>query len=456
MPARIAFLAAFCLLLLVGPVPGRAPTAPPAEVAVPPPPSNIANYFPRTIPDWERGYRAGYTGPRFYPGYAGENNAFRWGYARAREDRRQHDEAVRRRLLLERYGDEGAVDAWFEGSRAGLNGREPSPPGVEKPNSYLAYMDGHAAGQEAKVTGEGMDGSAAAPPRGGDALRYAKEYVRHLNAATLHSDQYYLLLDAFNRNFELGDGDEPSLAESIARSRAALELLKELIRLHGLINQHAYLAFRLQPPLVAAMEAKAGEGLAAMSKMELESNRQALYRKAEELTAEARRLKAEPVTVPANFHAKARHQRELLQVLSLSLESDLVREAVGSGRLDTRGVEAGKFTAFARSWRDGQRREHEAWRAEFNEWLTTRLPRSYPSGDGPPADLADQARKGVARFLPPPVVEEQPATPASTPAGGDVSSSKPEARAPSADAGSGGLAGWLKRPLVWVGLVAGV
>lgn len=329
---------------------------------------------------WKHGYDAAingtnpgnlnYSSPSYLNGYA----------AGQRQVARNADaDAVRRKPLFERYGSKEAVDAWDRGFREGERGSNPNPPGVERPNAYIAYVDGHAAGKLSRVNGDGMNAASARKATGRDALRYAKEYVKHLNLVTQYSDQYYLLLDSLMKEFELPDDVELTVAASVERSKVALEAVKELIKLHGLINHHAYIASRVQPFLIAAMEAQASDRLALIKQMELESDRKTLFIKADELTAEAKRLGAEPVKLPGNFHEKGRHHRQLLQVLSLALESDQVREALGTGKLDTRGVQTGKFTAFARSWRDGQGREYEAWKTEFNEWLTTRLPRQYPS-----------------------------------------------------------------------------
>lgn len=356
-------------------------------------------------PYWESGYRSGLHGLA-----VGDLNArtpaFRHGYEAGQRQagRNAQAEAARRQPLLDRYGSVAAADAWDRGFQHGEGGSKENPPGVEDASSYLAYGDGYEAGKRSKATGEGGEAAAQLKPRGEDAIRYAEEYVKHLNYVALYSDEYYLLFDAYNEAFHLPKKHEPSLAESIARSKFAIELTKEAIRLHGLINSHAYLAYRLQPALIAAMEAQASERLAAMSKLEVQSNRDRLLEKAEELASEARRLRAEPVTLPASFEPRGRHQRELLYVLTDSLETDHVRAALAARRNDASGARVGKFGVFAASWRDGQAREHEEWKEEFNKWLEKRFPRSYPSGYGPPPEIAEKAREEAAPFLVPPAI----------------------------------------------------
>jgi hypothetical protein len=326
---------------------------------------------------WENGYKAGLDG--LDTGDLSKRDAsYRHGYEAGRRQAAQN--AAQRLPLLGRYGSEEAVNAWDDGFRDGRDGGEMKPPAVEQPNAYLAYVEGHLAGRSAQASGGGTDPTAALKPRGGDAIRYVKEYVKHLNAVTQHSDRYYLLLDKLNQGFRLTEESNVRLGDSIARTKLAMETVKELIKLHSLINDHAYFASRVQPLVIASMEAQASERLALMASMELDIDRDNLLKKANQLTAEARRLEAEPVLLPGNFPERGRRQQQLLKVLAASLESDQVREALGSGELDPGGVGSKRpFGVFDESWRRGQSKEYEAWESEFNEWLKTRLPHSYPS-----------------------------------------------------------------------------
>ena len=339
------------------------------------------------------GYEAGYAGrPENWQAHTKSNEGvyhYQQGYYQGRIRGEEVAREARHKELLGLYGSEANVKAFEMGFDAGTNNRkynlESKPPDKQDPSAYIAYVEGYHNGKRGT---EELPGESAHPD---EALPLTQLYVEQLNAMQYESERYYVLLEKVNKNFELG-GKTPTVAESLARSAFALEVAKELFETHHRLHQHAWSATQLNPRLVAALNASATRLLRDKEANEFPTLQRDLHANADQMATQARKVAAEPVSVPEDFDKLGRFHRASIDVISRTLEVDRIRLTLASGRTDPEAMLVGirEYTRFCKSWQVGHLRE----------WKESRLPRMYGAvGAKPPVDTMKLAEEDVDRFL---------------------------------------------------------
>ena len=174
-------------------------------------------------------------------------SVYRGGYTAGRQAREADARERRRQDIYPLYGDWRLVDEWERGFDDAAGGPE-RPPDTRDPSAYVAYKEGYRA------AGRGGGAAAGGPPDGvpgrarSDAVRILAElFVEQLDGMKQQSDRYYLLLEATAADAPPDPDDGPTLAESIARTRLALERTREASRRHTLFHGHALAASRVHP-----------------------------------------------------------------------------------------------------------------------------------------------------------------------------------------------------------------
>lgn len=350
--------------------------------------------------NWKDAYNTGYKGRSPTPNLAflnrpGYKKVYFSGYAAGKSKRENEERALRleeeakereEQSLLALYGTAEYVGNYRDGVRDGSGGKGLDPPPQDDPSAYIAYMEGYLKANHGA-------GGSFAPSLPDDTRLLARLFTEQLNGMAQQSQQYYLLLDATNAEFRLDVDANPSLSDSIARTREAIAIAKRAMTTHVKLNQHATAAARIQPRLVAALNAHATSLLRDIATTEFEEFRKNLHAKADELAAEARRLSDEPVSLPGDFEKMGRYHRESIIVMGKALEADSIRQTLSSGADDPAAVLAGmrEYVEFCRSWQEGQ----------LLEWQDSRLKRMYRAvGAQFPGDFDEEAGPEPGRAVP--------------------------------------------------------
>lgn len=308
--------------------------------------------------------------------------------------------------LVALYGSDEAAMQWGLGWEKALSGREASPPSRDSPSLHIAFMEGYQAGKGGREV-------FASPARSEDVRLLAQLYTEQLIGMAVQSERYYLVLaDADSRLALTADGaaklqqamkesafaveqskmssefqpyltvdGTPSLQESMKRTVFAIEQAKIALGMHEQLEEHARAAKQLHPKLVKALEKHASRLLLDLQEAQFEDLKKSLHANADHLAAEARRLVANPPSLPREFQEMGRFLKESIMVMGKTLEVDAIRATLASGRDDPEALNVAlvKYKDFCRNWREGHLRE---WGESRLQRMFEALNRTAPGGEG--------------------------------------------------------------------------